>query len=67
MIYVTQTFLPPQDEYQAQLDRIWETKWLTNRGKLTLELEEKIKDTLGCTDLLLLANGTIAIQIAIKA
>jgi len=67
MIYVTQTFLPPQDEYQAQLDRIWETKWLTNRGKLTLELEEKIKDKLDCTDLLLLANGTIAIQIAIKA
>lgn len=67
MINVTQTFLPPLDEYVAQLQRIWESKWLTNRGALVLELEEKLRDYLGVTNLLAVNNGTIALQIAIKA
>ena len=43
MINVTKTFFPPLDEYQAQLQRIWSNQWLTNRGELVLELEEKLK------------------------
>src|SRR5688572_26446200 len=67
MINVTQTFLPPLDDYVAYLERVWESKWLTNRGQLVRELEQKLEDYLGIKNLLLLTNGTIALQIAIKA
>lgn len=67
MINVTQTFLPPLEEYTAYLQQIWDSKWLTNRGELVRELELKLKDYLGVQNLLLVNNGTIALQIAIKA
>lgn len=67
MINVTQTFLPPLEEYTAYLERIWANKWLTNRGELVQELEEKLKTYLGVKHLLVVNNGTIALQIAIKA
>ncbi|MDQ4121032.1 MAG: DegT/DnrJ/EryC1/StrS family aminotransferase [Acidobacteriota bacterium] len=66
MINVTQTFLPPLEEYVAQLQRIWDTKWLTNRGKLVRELETKLNELLGVENMLVVNNGTIALQVAIK-
>ena len=67
MINVTQTFLPPVEEYTAFLERIWSVRWLTNRGPLAFELETVLKDYLGIDDLLAVSNGTIALQLAIKA
>ncbi|WNM20246.1 DegT/DnrJ/EryC1/StrS family aminotransferase [Flavobacterium capsici] len=66
MITVTKTFFPPIEEYTKQLERIWQNKWLTNRGELVLELEGKIKKYLDSTNILLMNNGTIPIQIALK-
>jgi dTDP-4-amino-4,6-dideoxygalactose transaminase len=66
MIPVTKTFFPPITEYQIQLRRIWENKWLTNRGKLVLELEEKLKRHLGVSSFFITNNGTIPLQIALK-
>jgi dTDP-4-amino-4,6-dideoxygalactose transaminase len=67
MINVTQTFLPPLEEYVAQLQRIWDSRWLTNRGKLVRELEAELTELLGIRNLLVVNNGTIALQVAIKA
>ncbi|MDP3200377.1 MAG: DegT/DnrJ/EryC1/StrS family aminotransferase [Algoriphagus sp.] len=67
MIPVTKPFLPPKSEYQAYLDGIWERNWLTNNGPLVNELELSLKEYLGVNHLLYTGNGTIAIQIAIKA
>ena len=67
MINVTQTYLPPQAEYQAILKRAWDNKWLTNRGELVKELEEKLKNYLEVPHLTLNTNGTLPIQVAIKA
>src|SRR5450432_2295874 len=66
IINVTKTFLPPLDEYISILRRAWETHWMTNRGPLILELEEKIKKYLGVEYMLSTTNGTIPLQIAIK-
>lgn len=68
MINVTQTFFPPLNEYTIQLERIWKNKWLTNRGELVLELEHKISDYLKLQDskIIVMNNGTIPIQIALK-
>src|SRR4051812_17679278 len=43
MINVTKTFLPPFEEYTAILQRAWDKGWITNRGELVKELEEKLK------------------------
>ena len=67
MIPVTKPFLPPQAEYQRYLDGIWERNWLTNNGPLVNELELSLKEYLGLDHLLFVSNGTIALQLAIKA
>ncbi len=66
MILVTKTFLPPQEEYNKQIKRAWDNAWLTNRGELTLELEQKLKQHLGISNIIMTNNGTLPIQIALK-
>ena len=67
MINITKPFLPDMNEYVSYLEGIWEREWLTNNGPLVNDLEMKLKEFLGVRHLLFLGNGTIAIQIAIKA
>jgi dTDP-4-amino-4,6-dideoxygalactose transaminase len=67
MIPVTKPFLPPIEEYERYIRDIWKRNWLTNNGPLVNELELKLKTHLDVKHLLFLTNGTIAIQIAIKA
>lgn len=67
MINVTKTFLPPQEEYSAILKRAWDAGWITNRGALVLELEEKLKTYLKVPYIIAMTNGTLPLQIAIKA
>jgi dTDP-4-amino-4,6-dideoxygalactose transaminase len=67
MIQVTKPFLPPIDEYQQYVEQIWKRQWLTNMGPLSSELEMRLKEYLDLKHLLFVANGTAALQIAIKA
>lgn len=66
MIQVTKTFLPELQEYNSYLKRAWDKVWLTNRGELTIELEEKLKKYLNINHIIITNNGTIPIQIALK-
>ena len=66
MINVTKTFLPPLKEYNKQVQRAWDNEWLTNRGELVLELEERLKSYLKVSNIILTNNGTIPLQIALK-
>lgn len=66
MINVTKTFFPPIEEYQVQVQRAWDNAWLTNRGELILELEEKLKSYLNIDNIIITNNGTIPLQIALK-
>lgn len=67
MINVTKPYLPPLALYTKYLEGIWERQWVTNNGPLVQELEEKLKNYLGVKHLLFVGNGTIALQIALKA
>jgi dTDP-4-amino-4,6-dideoxygalactose transaminase len=67
MIPVTKPFLPKAKEYDTYLQSIWERQWLTNNGPLVNEFELKLKNYLNVEHLLFVANGTVALQIAIKA
>jgi dTDP-4-amino-4,6-dideoxygalactose transaminase len=66
MINVTKTFLPPLSEYTKQIERAWNNEWLTNRGELLLELEEKLKRYLEISNIIVTNNGTVPLQIALK-
>lgn len=66
MIPVTKTFLPPIEEYQVYLKRAWDKNYLTNRGDLVVELEEKLKKYLQVPDVIITNNGTLPLQIALK-
>lgn len=67
MINVTKTFLPPIEDYIVYLREIWDSKHITNRSPLVILLEKKLKSYLGVKNLLFVSNGTIAIQLIIKA
>lgn len=66
MLNVTQTFLPPLEEYTKYLEKIWESSWLTNRGELVQQLEARLREYLGVENILAVNNGTVALQLAIK-
>ena len=67
MINVTKTFLPDQEKYLQYVREIWERGYLTNNGPLLQELEAQLKEYLGVNYLYFCGNGTIVLQIAIKA
>ncbi len=67
MIPVSKPFLPEPALYNSYLEGIWKRQWLTNNGPLVQELEQKLKDYLGVKHLIYVNNGTIALQIALKA
>jgi dTDP-4-amino-4,6-dideoxygalactose transaminase len=67
MIPVTKTYLPSIEEYADYLKAIWRSGWITNNGLFSQELADKLCRYLGVPHLELVANGTIALQLAIKA
>lgn len=66
-IDVTKTFLPPLEEYVQYLEQIWDSSWLTNQGPFLREFEAKTKGYLGVDDFHFVGNGTIALQVALRA
>lgn len=66
-ITVTRTYLPDIEEFKRHIEEIWESGWITNHGPKVLLLESKLKSFLGVKHLFFVNNGTIALQIAIKA
>jgi dTDP-4-amino-4,6-dideoxygalactose transaminase len=66
-INVTKSYLPKIETYVKIIEGIWQNHHLTNRGPLVQKLEKDICLKLGTNNLLFVSNGTIAIQLAIKA
>jgi dTDP-4-amino-4,6-dideoxygalactose transaminase len=67
MINVTKPFLPPKEEYIEFLTSIWDNNWLTNNGPLLRRLENELKVYCDVPYIQFTVNGTIPIQLAIKA
>ena len=66
MINVTKSYLPPRENLERYIDRIYASGWMTNNGVLVNELESRLKSKLGVEFLLPVANGTLALQIAFR-
>lgn len=66
LITVTKPYLPPLEEFIPYLEKIWESKWLTNNGPYHQKLESALTKYLGVEHLSLFANGTIALITALQ-
>jgi dTDP-4-amino-4,6-dideoxygalactose transaminase len=67
MIPVTKPYLPNREKLNKYIDGIYERQWLTNNGQLVQELTQRLENYLGVENLLLVSNGTLALQIAYRA
>ncbi|CED70298.1 aminotransferase [Aliivibrio wodanis] len=67
MINVTKTYLPSKEKYKQYVDRIYDSGWMTNNGPLVNELEKRLKEYLGVRNIVLVSNGTVALEIAYRA
>ncbi|MDR0724602.1 MAG: DegT/DnrJ/EryC1/StrS family aminotransferase, partial [Prevotellaceae bacterium] len=66
-IYVTMPTLAPLSEVTKLLEGIWERGIMTHNGPLVQEFEKKISEFLHVKNMVAVANGTVAIQMAIRA
>lgn len=66
-IYVTQPSLAPLEEYTELLEQVWSSGILTHNGPMVQRLEKELESWLGVKHFKAVTNGTVAIQMAIKA
>lgn len=66
-IHVTSPLLPPLEEFIPYLEKIWESRILTNAGSMHQALEKALCAYLGVKHIALFANGTLALVTALQA
>jgi dTDP-4-amino-4,6-dideoxygalactose transaminase len=66
-IYVTQPALPPLEDFLPYLEKIWESKILTNCGPFHQQLELQLSKYLGVEYVCLFTNATIALLTALQS
>lgn len=66
-IFVTQSSMPPYEEYIEAIKPLWESHHLTNMGQYHHELEKQLKDYLGVPEVSLMVNGHMALEMVIQA
>ena len=65
-IYVTQSSMPPFEEYVEMIKPLWENRWLTNMGEYHKELEKELKKYLDVQEVSLMMNGHMALELALQ-
>lgn len=66
-IYVTQPTLAPLEDVTALLQGVWESGVMTHNGPLVRRFEKEFAEFSGLKQAVAVSNGTIAIQMAIRA
>jgi len=66
MINVTKVYLPNKEKYKQYVDEIYENGWITNYGPLVKKLEKRLADFLDVKNVVLVSNGTAALEIAYR-
>lgn len=66
-INVTRSSMPPFEEYCAEIQGLWENRWLTNMGAKHQELQDRLSQYLEVEHIELLTNGHMAIELALQA
>ncbi len=66
-IFVTQSSMPPYEEYIEAIKPLWESRWLTNMGEWHKKLEEALGKYLDVPEISLMVNGHMALELAIQS
>jgi len=66
-IFVTRSSMPTFEEYIEEIRPLWDTHWITNMGVKHKELESKLKEYLGVSQISLFSNGHMALELTIQA
>lgn len=66
-IPVTSPLLPPLEEFIPYLEKIWQSRILTNGGSMHQALEGALCEYLGVEHIALFANGTLALLTALQS
>ena len=66
-IFITQPNMPLLDDFIPYLEKIWESKTLTNGGPFHRQLEQALCEFLDVPNIALFTNGTVALMAALKA
>lgn len=64
---ITRPFLPEKDAFMRYAGQIWDNRWLTNGGPLAGQLETALRDRLKVDNIVVFANGHLALDGALKA
>lgn len=67
IITVTSPLLPSLDDFQAELRKIWDSKWITNNGSYHRLLERELAAYLKVPQLSLFTNGTLPLITSLQA
>lgn len=66
-ITVTSPLLPDLDEFHGLLEKIWDSKWITNNGSFHKKLEAALAEYLKVPYVSLFTNGTLPLITALQA
>jgi dTDP-4-amino-4,6-dideoxygalactose transaminase len=66
-VLVTRPYMPPLDDFIPYLEKIWNSRWLTNDGQFHQQLEKSLCKYLGVEHISLFSNGTLALITALQA
>ena len=66
-LHVGRPNISNREKFLASVARVLDNQWLTNNGPLVQEFEQRIADQLGVKHCVAMCNGTIALEIAIRA
>jgi len=67
LLHVGRPNLGDREAFLERVNRILDNQWLTNNGPMVREFEQRIADYLGVKHCVAMCNGTIALEIAIRA
>lgn len=67
LITVTSPLLPNLECFTAELQKIWDSKWITNMGQYHQQLENALAEYLHVPYVCLFTNGTLPLMTALQA
>ncbi len=67
LLHVGRPNIGNRDAFLQRVNQILDNQWLTNNGPMVQEFERRIADRLGVKHCVAMCNGTIALEIAIRA
>jgi dTDP-4-amino-4,6-dideoxygalactose transaminase len=67
LLHVGRPDIPNRGRFMERMTDILERRWMTNDGPYVREFERRIADTLGVRHAIAVCNGTVALELAIRA